>query len=594
MENKMIKEEPPKFSIVSHNAEKINTDLLFEKYKPTEEDLKNNYNAFSIQKIQYYNPIFSCFFDINSENIDNTTIYHEYSFLDMDTIVNTKDPSKKISKPLFVKFSPLLDPIHYMIGKYNVDSDEIRTLPGINSNCLAKINHVHNTAYVDGFFSYLSSQLQSTHHIFHGIEYYGSYVCLQDKFKMNIADDLEYLNNSNFFISNVNKLFTISSEDETPFLNGGGSRNNRPKIAIQNTKHNLSEISIVEIDDIITDSIIPVDASCNENELIYEKDIQNDNVSEYSSSSEDSSVEDEDEVESIIEESSDSNEDKEGKESDEETEEDDESESDNSDSSEEAEPQIFAYINNFPTQMICLEKCENTIDQLFLKGDIDESEGASALFQIIMTLIIYQKAFHFTHNDLHTNNIMYINTDIEYLHYEYNNKKYRVPTYGRIYKIIDFGRSIYKFQNHLFCSDSFMPGGDASTQYNFGPFFNEKKPRLDPNYSFDLCRLGCSIYDFIIEDDDEYRDLDDFQKLIYKWCLDDNNKSVLYKKNGEERYKDFKLYKMIARTVHNHVPHDQLDEPLFDGYQITMKQWNKLKPEQKIHYLNIDDIPCYV
>lgn len=594
MENKMIKEEPPKFSIVSHNAEKINTDLLFEKYKPTEEDLKNNYNAFSIQKIQYYNPIFSCFFDINSENIDNTTIYHEYSFLDMDTIVNTKDPSKKISKPLFVKFSPLLDPIHYMIGKYNVDSDEIRTLPGINSNCLAKINHVHNTAYVDGFFSYLSSQLQSTHHIFHGIEYYGSYVCLQDKFKMNIADDLEYLNNSNFFISNVNKLFTISSEDETPFLNGGGSRNNRPKIAIQNTKHNLSEISIVEIDDIITDSIIPVDASCNENELIYEKDIQNDNVSEYSSSSEDSSVEDEDEVESIIEESSDSNEDKEGKESDEETEEDDESESDNSDSSEEAEPQIFAYINNFPTQMICLEKCENTIDQLFLKGDIDESEGASALFQIIMTLIIYQKAFHFTHNDLHTNNIMYINTDIEYLHYEYNNKKYRVPTYGRIYKIIDFGRSIYKFQNHLFCSDSFMPGGDASTQYNFGPFFNEKKPRLDPNYSFDLCRLGCSIYDFIIEDDDEYRDLDDFQKLIYKWCLDDNNKSVLYKKNGEERYKDFKLYKMIARTVHNHVPHDQLDEPLFAGYQITMKQWNKLKPEQKTHYLNIDDIPCYV
>ena len=211
-----------------------------------------------------------------------------------------------------------------------------------------------------------------------------------------------------------------------------------------------------------------------------------------------------------------------------------------------------------------------------------------------MTLIIYQKAFHFTHNDLHTNNIMYINTDIEYLHYEYNNKKYRVPTYGRIYKIIDFGRSIYKFQNHLFCSDSFMPGGDASTQYNFGPFFNEKKPRLDPNYSFDLCRLGCSIYDFIIEDDDEYRDLDDFQKLIYKWCLDDNNKSVLYKKNGEERYKDFKLYKMIARTVHNHVPHDQLDEPLFAGYQITMKQWNKLKPEQKTHYLNIDDIPCYV
>ena len=32
---------------------------------------------------------------------------------------------------------------------------------------------------------------------------------------------------------------------------------------------------------------------------------------------------------------------------------------------------------------------------------------------------------------------------------------------------------------------------------------NEDKPRIDPNMSFDLCRLGCSIYDFIIHDNDE-------------------------------------------------------------------------------------------
>ena len=35
-------------------------------------------------------------------------------------------------------------------------------------------------------------------------------------------------------------------------------------------------------------------------------------------------------------------------------------------------------------------------------------------------------------------------------------------------------------------------------------------------------------------------------------------KNILYKKNGEERYPDFKLYKMIARTVHNHTPEAQL------------------------------------
>ena len=594
MDNKMIKEEPPKFSIISHTAEKINTEQLYEKYKPSEEDIKNGYNAFSIQKIQFYNPLFSCFFDIDSQNIENTTIYHEYSFFDMNTIVNTMDPTQQISKPLFVKFSPLLDPIHYMIGKYNIDSDEIRTLPGIDSKCIQKINNVHNTAYVDGFFSYLSSQLQTTHNIFHGIEYYGSYVCLQDKFKMNVTDDLEYLNNSDFFMSNLNKLFTVSSENNNPFLSGGSSRDNRPKISIHNTKHNLSEINVIEFEEILTNEPILTEFS-NEIESIYEKDIHSDNKSESSSSDESSIDEDDDDdvdVVSIIDDEEENKEHESGEDSEEEDDDDDDDEEESEESEE--EPQIYAYINNFPTQMICLEKCENTLDQLFLKGIIDEEEGASALFQIIMTLIIYQKAFHFTHNDLHTNNIMYINTDIEFLHYEYNNKKYRIPTYGRIYKIIDFGRSIYKFQNHLFCSDSFMPGGDASSQYNFGPFFNEKKPRLDPNYSFDLCRLGCSIYDFIIEDDDEYRDLDEFQKLIYKWCLDDNGKSVLYKKNGEERYKDFKLYKMIARTVHNHVPHDQLDDPLFGHYQITIKQWNKIKPDQQKHFLNIDKIPCYV
>jgi DNA repair exonuclease SbcCD ATPase subunit len=33
----------------------------------------------------------------------------------------------------------------------------------------------------------------------------------------------------------------------------------------------------------------------------------------------------------------------------------------------------------------------------------------------------------------------------------------------------------------------------------------------------------------------------------------------LYKNNGEERYPDFKLYKMIARCVHKHTPHAQLE-----------------------------------
>ena len=70
--------------------------------------------------------------------------------------------------------------------------------------------------------------------------------------------------------------------------------------------------------------------------------------------------------------------------------------------------------------------------------------------------------FNFTHNDLHTNNIMYVETDTILILF-YNNKYYKVPTYGKIFKIIDFGRAIYTYKNELMCSDSFsLTDGDAS------------------------------------------------------------------------------------------------------------------------------------
>ena len=54
-----------------------------------------------------------------------------------------------------------------------------------------------------------------------------------------------------------------------------------------------------------------------------------------------------------------------------------------------------------------------------------------------MILITYQKAFALTHNDLHTNNVMFNETTIEYLYYKIDNKYYKVKTYGKIFKIIE-------------------------------------------------------------------------------------------------------------------------------------------------------------
>jgi len=217
---------------------------------------------------------------------------------------------------------------------------------------------------------------------------------------------------------------------------------------------------------------------------------------------------------------------------------------------------------------------------------VDLKLGASAFFQVIMSLLAYQKAFKLTHNDLHTNNIMWIKTDLEFLTYRFAGKVYKVPTYGKLFKLIDFGRAIYKFQDKQFCSDSFATGGDAATQYNFEPFFNRNKPRLEPNYSFDLCRLGSSIFDFIMDVDTPVSKMNELQKTVNRWCLDDNKKNVLYKKNGEERYPNFKLYKMIARTVHDHTPEAQLEFPFFKQFLMKGNMGEKV-------LMDLDELPVY-
>ena len=240
-----------------------------------------------------------------------------------------------------------------------------------------------------------------------------------------------------------------------------------------------------------------------------------------------------------------------------------------------------------------LEKCDNTLDSLMMgEEEMSDGEWKSALMQVIMTLITYQKVFGFTHNDLHTNNVMFVHTDKAYVYYLFNKKYYRVPTYHRIFKIIDFGRAIYKYKGRLICSDSFSSTGDAATQYNIEPYFNDKKPRLEPNFSFDLCRLGCSIFDYFVDNIGDVAKVcktNPIAKLIVEWVTDDQNRNILYKTNGEERYPDFKLYKMIARSVHKHTPEAQLSKPIFSDYEVPKK---KIKPSNRI--INIDKLPCYM
>ena len=549
-----------------------------------EEDIINKYNPFSIQNIQSYNPIFSLYFPSLTDQ--DMTFNHYYQFVNMNTICNMN--GKFYNTPVFIKFAPLLDPVRYMIGKYEANVNELRNLPKITSNQLEKnvddivmfpkLQSIHNASYVDGFFCFLCSHLLHNYDFLHSIDFYGSYLGIQEKYKMNIADDFEYIKSSDFFNNNINKLFTIFTNNDNMLHNNENNNSQKNKKQLLFEDQEIKEFDEVLTFDDLTNklpSLVTNNVSYDNEETILVEKIYEHTVSVTSNSTatSDSSIEHE-------------MSDKEGEEEDNDND-DGEWETDDDNDSDDNTPEnkIIAYMNNFPIQMICLEKCCDTMDSLFMNSEMNESIAASALFQIVITLTLYQKIFHFTHNDLHTNNIMFVNTNTEFLYYQYNQQTYKVPTYGKIFKIIDFGRSIYKFQNQILCSDSFGPQGDAHSQYNFEPFFNQSKPRLEPNYSFDLCRLACSIYDFIIDNEDD--DLDEFQKTIKKWCTDDNGKNILYKNNGDERYPNFKLYKMISRTVHKCIPSEELNIPLFKHFKYNSKI------PKKVNVMNLDAICEY-
>ena len=517
--------------------------------------------------------------------------------------------------------APLLDPFKYVVGKYNHTDPCLFNLPSFDTslNVHPKIADTNNSAFVDGFFSYLTSRVLHEHLFIHGLDYYGSFLAVKNDYNINIIDDLDYLIQSDFFNKQQNVLFKV--EDYSHLIINSEPKELKPLKISTSLKSNHSILSINSIDDTLFENIFETnntttmtldDVKSMQVELVditnsNNFDITNQKKSETlnsgSTCSSRTSHTDNDDLSEPddIEEDNNQN-DSFSKHSGsgcaseldmDDNDVDIDVDSDDNDSIE--EETLMLTFPKFPVQLICLEHCENTFDNLIINGELKQEEWFSALMQIIMSLITYQKMFAFTHNDLHTNNIMYIPTNKKYLYYLYKKKVYKVPTFGKIYKIIDFGRAIYKFNGKLFCSDSFQTSGDAATQYNIEPYFNDKKPRLEPNFSFDLCRLACSIFDYVVDDFEMIKNLSNLNselssliKIIVEWCIDDNGINVLYKNNGLERYPDFKLYKMIARCVHNHTPVAQLDRPEFSKFVVSNK--NIPKNEQII---NIDEYPSY-
>lgn len=546
------------------------------------------------------------------------------------TVENSVNGRTK-SVEIFIKNAPLLDPIKYMVGVYANELNQITNLPSLpqspeNNQVIPKLLDPFNSSYVDNIFNVINGQLVEKGFI-HGVEWYGSFLSIKKDFVANIYDDVDYLLHSKYFLSNVGKQFHVPPElleDNTPKktldisdeVTGGfddmeditdlGLDNNIPELVevtdfgelldSNQEDDKLEEVVDKVIEDVVVDEYDndeTMSTSSYDSNTSYTTDNGENTIINFSTGGNIVADVEEEPTETYNNGKSSLNKEDSKNSMDDTNDEGENDDDEGSWCSTYDDERIDATIPEFPVQMICIESCDDTLDSLILNDELNEEELFSCMMQIIMILATYQKLYKFTHNDLHTNNVMFVETNKKYINYEYNGKKYLVPTYGKIYKIIDFGRSIFTINGQTFCGDCYQKNGDAYTQYNFEPCYNPTKPTVEPNYSFDLCRLACSIFDYCVPDitlstPENVHKLSPFKQLIVRLCTDDKGLNVLYKRNGEERYPCFKLYKMIARHVNNYTPDLMLETPDFKKYLVDDYLNNGKRPPSKKECYNIN------
>lgn len=555
-------------------------------------DSELQYDPFQLSAIQTFNPLYNQLFDLNVNTYDKIMLNHQRRVVGYQTVYDTKTSEiLSLSSPVHTKFSPLLDPIHYMTGRY--ETAQSTTIPQFSGNNYIsrheKISSPMNMAYIDAFFNYLSSKLVEQEGFINGLEFYGTFTGMQRNFKYNIIGDYSEVTKHSHFLRGIqSKLFNINTTDRR-------ARNRSEKRYVSEKCHTYSNIDAELVYEMPTtgssdkynnsdDSSIVTNSSVYSNDIIsvnssihYNKDDPSinskpcTNGDDASTNGDDVSINGDDAsineyngqlmdsdfgrfVNDALDKHSNIA-----------------YQSTMDDIYNNANPELNVYIANFPVQMICMERCKQTLDQLLQTNDLPECELESMLIQIVMTLAVYQDRFKLTHNDLHTNNIMWSPTDHTHIDYVFNGTRYHVPTFGRVYKIIDFGRSIYSVNGKRFCSDAFASHGDAYGQYNCMPFHDDALPTVEPNYSFDLCLLAYNMFDLVFGNSPGpwmynarviNNTLTNVQKTILRWGMDSRGKHIAFKQSGDDRYTGFKLYKIIARNACNCIPADEIQTHL--------------------------------
>lgn len=453
----------------------------------------------------------------------------------------------------FCKMTHLLDAYRMIQGSYPVAQHPALPSPGRKSaKVYSKLHDPHNQAYVDTLACYTLSKFREADHSPHFSLFYGAYLAIAKEYYYNITEDFPDMRFEPWFWRQQAK--------------------GNFKLLGFNGEEPMDE----------SDPLLEAPEDLSDSESNSSSDSDSSRVSElYNYKSSEKLVDSESlHSASITTASTANSDDSEG--------------SDDSDYSDEIgkEVKLFAALSEFPTMLMFLESNKDTMDSLldndeevgFKKGTPEwENTWIAWLFQVTAALCQIQSLWAMTHNDLHSNNILWTPTDKPFLYYStLDGRKWKVPTYGKLFRIIDFGRAIYTHNNTLCISDDYLPENEAGSQYNFGPIYDPAHPRVYPNPSFDLCRLSVSIIEALFRDLPEDKDdgcilsdesdrtqnetVSPLFNLLWSWLIDVDGRNVLWNADNSERYPGFDLYSVIAQKVKCAVPREQLEKDVFSDF----------------------------
>lgn len=531
-------------------------------------------------------------------------------------VENIREKTTK-TVPIWVKKMHIVEPLSVMDGTYILPEDgALPTFRNPWQASLRKINEPYNEAYTDAIFACLASRLVETGMSPHWCRFYGTYSGRTPEYQYNLTEDYHDIENESWFHNGMERnAFAVMVNDpynrdiSAPLqhtwklLDPSELKNTLPE-SPESLESYDSEESESHTDNHTEtmDEILDV-IECKKNNADSGSDIMEDITS--SDNIESSGTVEISRPRLKLTRVSGSE------------------HSQHTTSEEEDELEYRAIFKNFPVQITFLERCDGTLDEL-MDHEMNNSDNsdlcetkeerwAAWMFQIIAGLTVAQDTYDFVHNDLHTNNIMWCGTGETHIYYSIQgaaggDRFYRVPTYGRMMKIIDFGRATFRppsinpvveigkkntknkknknkkksgKSGRIWFPDAFAPGADAGGQYNYEPYYDSSIPKLAPNKSFDLSRLAVAMMDSLWEETPKDKEpvkvlthepgriqnetISPLWNMMWLWLTDKGGKNILRTPKGEERYPYFDLYCAIARDIANAVPCQQITLPIFDS-----------------------------